>query len=281
MPVAVSKLVAEKAAKGWVEDIQRVFKFGLTIMIMTGSITALVMMSEALFCRDFCSRFRVQSTIVILGPACFFLALSAAFRGYFQGLQYMTPTAVSQVIDQVVRVGATIVLSILFMPYGIERAVTGAAWGSLLGELAGWLVLLGFYFLQRKTLFQEITQTSSISSESNLSLLKRLVGLALPAVVATVLWPIMQLGDTLLIPIRMQQAGFSADAVREGVGHLGMALTLSQFPNIVTVALATSLVPAISEAWALGSRRLVAHRSEEAVRIALLLDYHRLLVCMS
>lgn len=271
MPVAVSKLVAEKAAKGWVEDVQRVFKIGLTIMIMTGSITALVMMSGArYFAETFAQDLGVQSTIVILGPACFFLALSAAFRGYFQGLQYMTPTAVSQVMDQIVRVVATIVLSILFMPFGIERAVTGAAWGSLLGELAGWLVLVGFYLLQRKTLLREITQTTPTPSESNVSLIKRLIGLALPAVVATVLWPIMQLADSLLIPIRMQQAGFSADAVREGVGHLGMALTLAQFPNIVTVALATSLVPAISEAWALGSRRLVVHRSEEAVRIALL-----------
>jgi stage V sporulation protein B len=58
--------------------------------------------------------------------------------------------------------------------------------------------------------------------------------------------------------------------VREGLGHLGMALTLAQFPNIVTVALATSLVPAISEAWALRQERLVRYRAEEALRIALI-----------
>ncbi len=52
---------------------------------------------------------------------------------------------------------------------------------------------------------------------------------------------------------------------------MGMALTLAHFPpNIVTVALATSLVPAISEAWALKNRRLVKYRTEEALRMALI-----------
>lgn len=80
----------------------------------------------------------------------------------------------------------------------------------------------------------------------------------------------MQLADSLLIPLRMQAAGFSTEVIREGLGHMGMALTLAHFPNIVTVALATSLVPAISEAWALRSKRLVKYRTEEAVRMALI-----------
>lgn len=271
IPTAVSKLVAEKAAKGWVEEVQRVFRIGLTMMVITGSLAAVTMIGGApYFAETFAQDLGVKDVIAILGPACFFLALSAAFRGYFQGLQYMIPTAVSQVTDQVVRVVTTIILSIMLMPYGVERAVTGVAWGSLLGECSGWLVLIGFYVLQRKTLLQEIPHSNQAVSESYWLVFKRLAGLALPVVVATVLWPIMQLADTLLIPSRMQAAGFSADTIREGVGHLGMALTLSQFPNIVTVALATSLVPAISEAWSLGSKGLVARRSEEAVRIALL-----------
>ena len=79
-----------------------------------------------------------------LGTGVFFSCVKCCGRGYFQGLQYMVPSAVSQVVDQVVRVVATILLAYWLLPYGISFAVAGTALGSLVGEFAGWLVLVGF-----------------------------------------------------------------------------------------------------------------------------------------
>ncbi len=271
MPVAISKLIAEKVALGSRQDVKRVFWVGSGIMLCTGGIVAMALLIGAnWFAVTFAQDLGVTKTLALLGPACFFLALSAAFRGFFQGMQCMTPTAISQIVDQVARVGATIAISIWLRPRGVEVAVTGIAWGFIIGELTGWLVLVGYYFRQRDSLLATIpgNRTSAIP-EASKGIAKRLIFLAGPAVVATILWPIMQLADSFLIPMRMQVAGFTPDVIREGLGHLGMALTLSQFPNIVTVALATSLVPAISEAWALHSKKLVRHRAEEALRIAL------------
>ena len=76
--------------------------------------------------------------------------------------------------------------------------------------------------------------------------------------------------DTFVLPTRLQSLGYSAEHIRAMAGYLGMALTVSQFPNIITVALSTSLIPAISEAHALGSRLLIRRRAEEAVRLAVL-----------
>lgn len=271
MPVAISKLIAEKVALGSRQEVRRVFQVGAKIMMVTGGLVATALLVgapwlAAVFARDL----GVKSTLALLGPACFFLALSAAFRGFFQGLQCMTPTAVSQVVDQVVRVGATMALSLMLRPWGIEMAVTGVAWGFIIGELAGWLILAGYYLVRRDLLLEAIPERRVLKPEPSGKIVGRLLSLAGPAVVATILWPIMQLADSLLIPLRMQVAGFSPDVIREGLGHLGMALTLSQFPNIVTVALATSLVPAISEAWTLQSKKLVRYRAEEALRIALI-----------
>lgn len=271
MPVAISKLVAEKAASGSRRSIGRVFRIGFAVMTLTGGLTAVALMAGARPLAEHAAQDSAAYPVIfILGPSCFFLALSAAVRGYFQGLQYMVPSAVSQVIDQAVRVGATVALTKLLLPYGIAFAVAGTALGSLMGELVGWLVLVGFYIIKRGELLSEIPYRREEKVESTLSVLRRLFELALPAVVATVLWPIMQMADTLIIPARMQSAGFSIEQIRAGVGLMGMAMPVAQFPNIITVALSTSLIPAITEAWTLGSRRLVVYRSEEALRFTLL-----------
>jgi stage V sporulation protein B len=271
LPVAMSKLIAEKAALGSVEEVRRVFRTGLLLLLITGGSVGLVLaMGAPWLAATFAKDAGITAPLAALGPACFFLALSAGFRGFFQGLQYMTPTAVSQVLDQVVRVIATIALSMYLRTKSLELAVTGVTASFIFGEFAGWLMLAAAYLLKHRQLLKEIHPLRPVEPEPVGSLARRLLSLAAPAVVATILWPIMQLADSWLIPLRLQAAGFGGAEVREGLGHLGMALTLAQFPNIVTVALATSLVPAISEAWALKKDRLIKHRAEEALRIALI-----------
>lgn len=271
MPIAISKLIAEKVAQGSVKGVKSVFKVGALIMVGTGGMVALILtFGSHWLAKSFAGDVGVQSSLAILGTACFFLAISAAFRGFFNGLQCMTPTAISQIVDQFVRVCTTILFTLWFKPLGIEKTVTGVAWGFVCGELSGWIVLLVFYFTKgRKVLYELVPLKRNERKESIKTITIRLIYVAAPAVLVTILWPIMQLADSWLIPLRMRNLGFSNDVIREGLGHLGMALTLSQFPNIITVALATSLVPAISEAWALRSKRLIRHRVEESLRIAL------------
>ena len=272
VPVAISKLTAEKVALGSKADVKRVFMVGTVLLICTGGLVGGVLFVGAdWFAFNFAKDGGVAKTLALLGPACFFLALSAAFRGFFQGLQRMTPAAISQMADQVVRVAVTILAVIWLRPQGVEIAVTGIAWGFIAGEFAGWLVLATYYAFKHNALLELRPSSRELRRpEPLVGIAKRLVSLAFPAVVATILWPVMQLADSLLIPMRMHMAGFSPEVIREGLGHLGMALTLAQFPNVLTVALATSLVPAISEAWALQSKKLVRHRSQEALRIALI-----------
>ena len=272
MPVAMAKMIAEEAAKKSMQNVNKIFRLGFLLIASTGALTALALILGApLFARLFAQEMGVQKTIAILGFSCFLLALEAGMRGLFQGLQFMLPSALAQVLSQTLRVVSTIGFCLWLRPQGVEQAVTGIGWGFVVGEGTGWLVMLAFFLAHRRKLLAGFA--SEAKKEARLRavpILKKLLQLSIPAVVVTVLWPIMQLADSLLIPLRMQAAGFSTEVIREGLGHMGMALTLAHFPNIVTVALATSLVPAISEAWALRSKRLVKYRTEEAVRMALI-----------
>ena len=63
--------------------------------------------------------------------------MMAAFRGYFQGLQDMTPTASSQVIEQLFRVVCGLSLALLLLPYGLKFAAAGASSGAAIGAVCG------------------------------------------------------------------------------------------------------------------------------------------------
>ncbi len=108
-------------------------------------------------------------------------------------------------------------------PRGVEQAVTGIAWGGfVVGESTSWLVMLAFYVSYKRELLMELPAQPPAEPKQRMQhkaggvIVTRLLRLSVPAVVVTVLWPVMQLADSLLIPPqRMQVAGFSTEAIRE------------------------------------------------------------------
>ena len=269
IPTSVSKMVSERAATKSYQAVFRVLKVALMFMVVTGLLATVLMIVSARFLAEVVAKDPgVYPILLVLAPAAFFLAIGGAFRGFFQGMQNMTPPALSQIVDQLIKVVGGVVFALWLMPKGIEYAAAGVASARVIGEILGVMILVGFYFMNKRSLEKE--QKREIIKEDYPSILKEMLALAVPLLTATVLWPVMQMLDTFVLPTRLQSLGYSAEHIRAMAGYLGMALTVSQFPNIITVALSTSLIPAISEAHALGSRLLIRRRAEEAVRLAVL-----------
>ncbi|MGI6038009.1 MAG: putative polysaccharide biosynthesis protein [Limnochordia bacterium] len=270
LPVAVSKLVAEKAALGDVGGIHSIFRLALGIMILLGSLSTLALYGAARWLTEnILQDPGAYGALVAIAPSVLLLALIAAFRGFFHGLQYMTPSAVAQVGEQIVRVVATLALAYYCMPMGVEKGAAGASLGSVFGAAVGVLVFLAYYFPVRRRLLA-VAPKRQFPRESNGVILYKLVSLAWPVILGAVLLPLMQMIDAALVPSRLRLGGLSVEQVREWYGYLGMALNMMGIPAVVTVALAASIVPAIAEGLALGSRRIVRHRTQEAVRVTIL-----------
>ena len=152
VPVAVSIIVAEKVAKDDYAQAHRVFKVTLGLMAAFGLVFSLVLYGSAglLVNSGWIRDSRAYYALVVLTPAVFFSSILASFRGYFQGYQMMTAPAVSQILEQLVRVMTMIGLAYFLLPYGLEYAAAGAAFGAIPGGLAGLLVLSWFYGRARK-----------------------------------------------------------------------------------------------------------------------------------
>ena len=277
VPVAISIITSEKLANKDYRGAKRVFNVSLRLFLISG----LVFSSALLFGADFLINqhiirdARAYYSIIALAPAVFFVTFLASFRGYLQGWQIMTPTATSEVVEQLVRVITMLVFADLFMPYGLAYAAGGASMGAGAGAFCALLVLMWFYRRLKRRLHEEIeAQDDSIPQESAGHIIKRLLKLALPVSLTSLMLPIGANLDLLIVPQRLEVAGFDVRHATELFGYLtGMAVPLVNLATIFTAAMTISLVPSISESRTLERFDAIRDKIRLAFRVAMIITF--------
>ena len=251
IPVAISIITAEKLAQKDYLGAQRVFHISLRLLLLTGLVFsgALLFGAGWLIDNHLIRDGRAYYSIIALAPAVFFVTFLSSFRGYLQGWQIMTPTAASEIVEQLTRVVTMIFFANMLMPRGLAYAAGGASMGAGVGAFCGLLVLCWFYARLKKQFHNEITnQKVEFAKESAWDVVKRLVKLALPVSMSSLMLPVVANLDLLIVPARLEVAGFNVSEATEMFGYLtGMAVPLINLSTILTASLAISLVPAISE----------------------------------
>lgn len=272
IPLAISKMVSEKISVGHYNEAQKTFRIALLTLFISGLLVSLLLFFNVSFIVDrFFSDQRVLMVFKICIPSVFIVSIASAFRGYFQGIQNMVPSAVSQVCEQLFRVTVGFALSLKLLSKGIEWAASGLAAGMLGGEIIGLGVILIQYFLRRnKNVFD--TRRIHRSNQSSKSIFGSLITLSLPVTGSRLMSTGLSALDAIIIPKQLVIAGFSARSATSLFGQLsGTALTLLTFPSVFTFALATSLVPAISEAIVKKDYKLAQNRCSDAIRYTIIL----------
>lgn len=268
IPVAIAKLVAEEVARSSLGVAYRIFKVSLfwlaaNSLLVTGLLLISIPYMSPIFPNP-----KAIYCFAALVPAIVVVALCSAFRGFFQGLQQMVPTAVTQVVEQTVRVIVGLCAALSLLPVGIEFAATGISLGVVAGELAGFLLMLVIY-LQKRPIGSVPKPTPF--SEPWPSITLRIFRLAIPVTLTRFVSTAFLSLDALLIPRRLQAAGMNIKEATGAYGQFaGIAEPLLFTPGIVTVSLATALVPAISDALAKDNLSLVRGRTEEALRLTMM-----------
>lgn len=277
VPVAISIITSEKLANKDYRGAKRVFNVSLRLLLISGLLfsSALFFGADFLINQHIIRDSRAYYSIIALAPAVFFVTFLASFRGYLQGWQIMTPTATSEVVEQMVRVITMLVFADLFMPYGLAYAAGGASMGAGAGAFCALLVLMWFYRRLKRRLHAEIeAQDDSIPQESAGHIIKRLLKLALPVSLTSLMLPIGANLDLLIVPQRLEVAGFNVRHATELFGYLtGMAVPLVNLATIFTAAMTISLVPSISESRALERFDAIRDKIRLAFRVAMIITF--------
>ncbi len=274
VPVAISIITAERVALKDIYGAKRVFHISMAFMLVSGLIFSLLTYFSAGWLIDyqFIRDPRAYKAVVVLAPTVFFVTLLASSRGYLQGWQRMTPTAVSQIVEQIFRVITMILLAYLLLPWGLDYAAAGASLGALAGAVTGLMVLVYYHWRLDRDIerdYGHVAPLPDVPQERTWKIIKRIFQLSLPVSASSLMLPVVSNLDLMIVPQRLEVAGYSVNQATELFGYLtGMAVPLVNLACIITASMAMSIVPVISEARALRNKQKIYDTTSMSVRIS-------------
>jgi stage V sporulation protein B len=269
LPVAISKNIAEAEAKGNVGEIKKILIVSLAVTLSLSILftPALILLAPFLSTSLFTDA-RTYYPLIAIAPVVPVIAVSSVLRGYFQGRQNMRPAANSQILEQVVRITLIAVMTRAFLPYGIEYAAAAAMISSVIGELVSLLYLMTAFKLKKRF---KLRKNFLQSIQSGKQTFRDLMTIAIPTTGSRLIGSVSWFFEPIVVSHSLAIAGVAAVTATKQYGALtGYALPLLMLPSFVTFSLATSLVPAISEANSRNNFSLIEYRLQQALRFAFL-----------
>jgi stage V sporulation protein B len=263
MPVAVSKMVSERNVLHDEEGIIQVVNKALLVMLILGGGFSFVFL---VFAKPLIEFFKwdpkTYYALIGIGMAPVFISIMSVFRGFFQGLQNMTPTAISQLIEQLGRIVFGVGIAYILLGKGIEFSAGGAAFGAAAGGLLGLMYLSSRYHKIKKSF--KIKRVGK-----NFGIMEELLRMAIPISLGAAMGTIMNVFDSILVPQKLLQAGFSYKEMNILYGQLtGKAMVLVNVPLTLSIALCASLVPIIAESRIMNKYMDVINKVETTIKVS-------------
>lgn len=244
LPTAISKMVSERVTLGDYRGAHRVFTTAMQILCCIGLLTSILMF----FGSDYIARLHMLPEAAYcfkaLAPALFFVALMCAYRGYMQGMQQMVPTAISQVVEQVGKLAVGLTLAFMLLDAGPEYAAMGALIGVTVSELLALIYVMLSYRRRWPKIRARLERSVRREAEP---VAARLMAIALPITIGASISPLASVVDSALIIRILLKLGYAKETAQTAFSLMRTNVaTLTNMPGVLTMALAMSLVPAIS-----------------------------------
>lgn len=292
LPLAVSKLVAARLAKGQRRNASRVFKCALGFGICAGLLICLIVYFGAPFISNVIMKSPMSIyALRVLAPCLFVVAVMGVVRGYFQGQGTMIPTAVSQIIEQIINAVVSVLAAYYLFRAGtvafeasggtLENGnLLGAAYGAAGGTLgticgaAGGLIFLFFVlFLYRRIMKRQINRDKSHANESYATIISMLFATIVPVVLSSALYNICGILDQAIFNNMMSHQGVPYEEYNRLIGmYSGKYLLLINVPLAMANALASSSIPSLTSSVALHERKkIIFAKIHTAVRFSMLI----------
>ncbi len=228
LPVAVSKMVSEKMALKRYNDVKMIYKVASKIFLITGIVgTAFLLLIAFPYAKFIIKSPQTFTSIIAIAPSVFFCCMMSTYRGYYEGLSNMTPTAISEVIEAMGKLAAGLAFSYAVSAYGMGQYRNGlpvfgkvvtseaealsaiypyTAAAAILGVTLGTVLGLIFLVLRHKLKGDKITKEELLGSPKSINkreTMKMLISFAIPMVLSALVLNITNLIDTATIQNRL------------------------------------------------------------------------------
>lgn len=249
---AISRCVASKMSLGKPSQAKQILYTGLSISVILSCIVAVVLQKNAGFiATEFLSEDRCTPLLVVLSYALPFAAVHSCICGYYFGLKQTSIPAVSQLLEQLIRVLSVYVLYLIFMKESMAVSIIIAVVGLVAGEIVS-----SFFCVQAILGKKHRKIPLHINYRKYMASFREILGLSVPLTGNRVLLNLLQSIEAVSIPLRLQIFGFSVSDSLSIYGVLtGMALPCILFPSAITNSIATMMLPTVAEVQTLDNKK--------------------------
>lgn len=274
---ALSKIIAEYKVKRNLASIVKTIRVSFFIIGLWSIFLSIIMLLNAEYIGSVLLKDeRTIPSVIICIPSVFFISLSAILRGYYFGMQRIKYPAAVDMAEKVVRLGGLIFITNIMLPHGIALACAGAMLAMTAGEFISTLLLFVRYPNKKSSALKEK------STEDSLSIIKKIISLAVPLSLGGALATIMDMISAIMVPAQLRAAGYSTTTALSLYGEVtGMVMPLISYPGIIVFSLTITLVPAITHSYVSKNKLALNKKCNDSLTIAWSMGLLATVLCIS
>ena len=304
LPIAISRIVAEHMAKERYNDVRKSFKVTSKIFIVTGLVAMIIMLCfTPTFVENTDSTGKTAYSIYAIVPALLVCCVTSAYRGYYEGLRNMYPTAFSDVIEALGKLvlGYGFAYVVLKTTNNVALSAAGAMFGITIGSVLAALFLIVRHKIKGDGITEQELKSSPYPQKTSL-IIKSVVLIAVPVVFASLANSFSSLADAFFVKNNLTDLmQNSADTIRNMYqasitdydlsqierelpvlsnneiptflyGIRGKAFTLYNLVPAITSVLGVSALPVLATAWTKKDNELIKKNIESPIKLTALIS---------
>ncbi len=246
---------------------------GLSISILLSLAGMVLIRSKAeWFCHVMMDDADGAGLLHIMSPAIPLAAVHSCINGYYYGLKKAGVPAFSQLFEQFIRVSGVWLIMQIALNQEQTPTPVHAVWGLFIGEAAATLFCMTAMLLAGPSLPPQSAAKHRPARRSVLACYKSLLTLAVPLTANRLLGSIFSSLESLMIPLSLRAFGYTNSDALSVYGILtGMVFSTIMFPAVISNSLSVMLLPAISNACALGRNDLIRKAVRRTVESCMIL----------
>lgn len=294
LPLAVSRLVSVRRAKKEHRNSYRLFLCAMVFALVAGLLSTLVVYFGADMIAVFFKSPNAALPLRVLSPTLLVFAIMGVLRGFFQGKNTMIPTAISQVLEQLVNAVVSIVASyILVKNYSANANVAsygaaGSTFGTFLGAFVGLLFLMFVFTIYKPVINKQMRKDHSENRESYGTVFKILLLTIAPIILSQTVYQISGVIDRSLFGNIMAAKGvtpFDSEVLKTVQGQIytdadrdtlwgiysGQYRLLTNVPVAIAAAIGAAIVTTISADQVRGLEDTIRYKVYKAIKFNMII----------
>lgn len=285
IPNAIAKLVSEKCATDDFKSAYRIFRCALVLFGVIGALLGILLYAAApLIDSAMFDTPTIVRVLRVLSPAIFFVSVSSVIRGFFQGMKNMKATSTSQVIEQLIKCVATILIVMAIAGGEPEFMATGATVATTLSTFLSLLYVIWFYKANKADIRERLANSKPLVRESFFGIAKSVLYVAIPISLGSIVASINRVVDltTVVQGLKTALAGTSdIDSVTMTLsGMLSKGDVIINLPLALNIAFSTVLVPTVAGAMAVGDKKTACDKVSFSLLVSIVIALPATVGCM-